>query len=310
MARRSPIGARSGCVSRVAAAALAVLGLTPSSARAADKLACVAAVEQAQTLRSDGKLKAAREKLISCAQAGCPKVVREDCTTELREVEREMPSVVVRARDHEGNDLRDVRVDADGGRLADKLDGSTLTLDPGAVTIHVEAEGFAPKDMPLVVARGEKLRTLVVILERPQPAAPAPLAPAAPRAPRSPVPWILLGAGVASLGAFAVLEGIAQSEYATLKSGCGQMSKCSDDATAPTKSKFIAAGVTMGVGLASASAAATLWILPSTRQKAGASAGEGARAGLRRSPGFGAARGPIVEGFAFSPTGVALRGSF
>ncbi|APR76233.1 Hypothetical protein A7982_01580 [Minicystis rosea] len=262
--------------------------LAPSAARAGDKLACVAAVEAAQTLRSEGKLKAAREDFIRCAQTTCPKIVRDDCAAGLREVESELPSIVVRARDGDGNDLLDVHVDAGATRLADHLEGQALTLDPGAVKLRLDAGGFSPKEVQLVIARGEKMRTVIVLLER-APATPT-SARVTPRAEvSSPAPWILLGVGAVSLGAFGVLQGVAQSEYADIKAGCGVTRSCTEDTVAPTRSKFIASGVAMGVGLASIAAAATLWIVSSSPHKTGAAA----RTGL-----------------AISPTGVALHGSF
>lgn len=290
----------------IAVLAFAALGLTPSMARASDKLACVAAVEAAQTLRSEGKLKAAREKLIVCAQASCPKVVREDCATGLRDVETETPSIVVRANDGTGNDLVDVHLDAGGSRLADRLDGRPITLDPGAITLHVTADGFSPKDVQLVIARGEKARTVVITLERPGKArpdasdakGPAPASP--PAAKSSPAPWILLGVGVASLGAFGALEGIGHAEYDKLTAGCGKTRTCTEDAIAPTRTKFIAAGVTMGVGIAAIGAAATIWIVSSKPKKPSTGAASSRPI---------AAASPRV-GIAVAPSSFALRGTF
>src|SRR4051794_15860289 len=104
-------------------AVLGAIGVAPMSARADEKAACVAAVEEADTLRTKGSLKAAREDFIRCAQTSCPKVVRDDCATGLREVEAELPSVVIRATDGAGNDLADVRVEARGATLSEHLDG-------------------------------------------------------------------------------------------------------------------------------------------------------------------------------------------
>src|SRR5580700_9118420 len=60
---------------------LAALAVTSTSVRALadEKEACVAASDQAQTLRDDGKYRAARAQLLVCSRDVCPAIVRRDC---------------------------------------------------------------------------------------------------------------------------------------------------------------------------------------------------------------------------------------
>jgi len=81
---------------RVRSASLfAALTLTlAATAHAQDKQACVSAYEEGQQLRKAGKLTSARARLLTCAQEGCPAVLRKDCTVWVAEVEiRELTGV-------------------------------------------------------------------------------------------------------------------------------------------------------------------------------------------------------------------------
>src|SRR5271156_3625369 len=81
---------------------LAILGsivaVTPSPARADEKAACIAASEDAQQLKLDGKLTLARARLLGCARAECPAIVRQDCAQWIAEVDAALPTVVLGAR--------------------------------------------------------------------------------------------------------------------------------------------------------------------------------------------------------------------
>src|SRR5262249_35056857 len=108
---------------------------TAQAARGDDaKEVCASASERAQQLRDDGKLRAAREQLVACAQRRCPSVIQGFCERLLSEVESDLPSVVVTARDAQGRDLEDVRVTVDGTPLVEHLGGTALWVDPGAHT--------------------------------------------------------------------------------------------------------------------------------------------------------------------------------
>jgi len=112
----------------------------PPPARADEVAACVKSAENAQTERSAHRLRAARERLLACAQASCPSVVRNDCATWLSEVDQLLPSVVVQARDTRGLELFDVSDAEILGRLAKRR---TLEHraddDPKAVATRLEA---------------------------------------------------------------------------------------------------------------------------------------------------------------------------
>src|SRR5262249_31598684 len=111
----------SGAVSAVAFAL--VIGTTSAPARAVDRAACAAASDQAQQLRDEAKLRAARAQLIICADETCPGVIRKDCAGWLADVEARLPSVVFRVLDPAGKDLVQVKLTVDGKKLTDTLDG-------------------------------------------------------------------------------------------------------------------------------------------------------------------------------------------
>jgi hypothetical protein len=124
---------------------------------APSKAECVAANSSAQDLRRAGKLRAAREKLVTCVDSACPGPVREDCAERLQEIDKVAPSVVFDAKDSIGNDLSAVVVTMDGEPLAEKLDGSALPVDPGKHTFRFESRGVKT-EKTLLIHEGEKDR--------------------------------------------------------------------------------------------------------------------------------------------------------
>src|SRR4051812_26138390 len=62
------------------------------------KKACVVHHEQAQVLRRTTKLTDARAALLVCSQDVCPAAVRVDCVDWLNQVNRTIPSVVVKVK--------------------------------------------------------------------------------------------------------------------------------------------------------------------------------------------------------------------
>jgi len=247
--------------------AILIAMLVPELARADEKAECAQAGNDAGPLRSSGKLKDARDRLIRCSQATCPAVIRDNCASDLKDLAAELPSIVLRATDASGKDLVHVHVDARGAPMTDTLDGSAIVVDPGPLKLSFSAEGYKPQDLEVVIARGEKDRIVKVALEdvhgKPSDAPPLSNGPA-PSASSSSAgagPWVLLSIGGAGLIAFAALEGVAQMDYSKLKAGCGAMHSCKEADVAPTRAKFIGAGVALGVGGAFTAAAVTWWIV-------------------------------------------------
>jgi hypothetical protein len=146
---------------------LVAMGMTAvMPARAADPKQCIAAADQAQQARDDGKYRAARDAFLSCSQPGCPKMVAASCTKWGREIQDGMPTVVLAAKDPNGNDISDARVTFDGEALASTLDGKPVEVDPGSHKLHFEREGSEPVDQTVVIKAGEKLRAITVTMQR------------------------------------------------------------------------------------------------------------------------------------------------
>jgi hypothetical protein len=146
------------------------------------KMACVEANTKGQDLRREGMLSAAREQLRTCADPSCPRLVRNDCTKRLDQLDQVQPTVVLAVKDGTGRDLRNVKVSIDGKPLAERLTGVALPVDPGAHSFTFEVQGLAPVTRELVLREGEKGRTEVVVFggangageQAPTPPAPPP----------------------------------------------------------------------------------------------------------------------------------------
>jgi hypothetical protein len=244
----------------------------PRLARAepTSKSACLAAYEQAQVQRHDGKLKAALEQLNVCARAECPEAVRADCVPWLGEVDKSVPSVVLEARTEHG-DVTVARVLLDGVLLVDHLDGKAIDLDPGPHTFRFEVDGRDAIEEQVVLAEGQKNRVVLatwtppVVTPPPPPPETHPVLPPPPPAdegPRErPVPvsvYVLGGMGVLGIGGFAAFAGAGLAQKSSLGTSCAPF--CASGDLSSAKTLFALADASLLVGVASLAVGTVLFV--------------------------------------------------
>jgi hypothetical protein len=193
---------------------------------------CIAQNEQAGPLRRAGKLREARTLLRQCSAPACPDLVRNDCIAAATQLDVSIPSVVFAAQDGSGADLTAVSVSMDGVKLAERLDGTALEVDPGEHLFQLDAAGQPPIEKKLVLIEGEKNRRERVTIGAPAPA-PAPVPPPPPVAPTPPPDsgggggaqrtWglVLGGIGIFGIGLGAVTGVMALGDWNQAKSDCG-----------------------------------------------------------------------------------------
>jgi len=153
-------------VRSVVAAGILLGLLARSTPAAADPQACISASEKAQELRAAGKLTQAREQLAICRRAECPRMLQQDCSSWMGDLERIIPSVVLAARDPGGKDLVDVEVAIDGKVVTRSLDGRSINLDPGPHVLSFRRQGTT-REESVVVRQGETNRIVTAVLEPP-----------------------------------------------------------------------------------------------------------------------------------------------
>jgi hypothetical protein len=257
---------------------LTVAGVTQGTSAGADERAdekqvCASAAEEAEQMRIDARLLAARERLLRCSRPECPAAVRSDCAGWMSEVAAAMPTVVLAVRDARGQDVLGALASVDGVPIAHGLDGKALEVDPGAHTFRFEAAGISTEQVVLV-REGEKSRAVTATLDL-GPAAPAapvgsasspaPVAPsgsspapaalsgsASAPAPAtslrvSPWTWAFGGIGVVTLAVGAYLELSVNADASDLKSSCGH--SCSHSQVDPLVLKQQVLGpIAFGIG--------------------------------------------------------------
>jgi hypothetical protein len=204
---------------------------------------CIARHRQAQVERSQGRLLAAHEQLRSCLLPECSPILREACASLLADVERETPSVVLAANSKSG-DLLNVTVDDAGTRIAARLDGVPIRLDPGEHQLAFRAPGMVPLKKTVVLRAGDRDRRIAVQLEPIVPAGSADAAvPPTPNAtantPSHVLAYTLIGAG-AALGVAAISVGVsAANDYGAAEDSCAPL--CSKDRGDPIHTKALVA---------------------------------------------------------------------
>ena len=126
-------------------AALATLAVAPSAFAANPTVGdCLSATETSLKLRTDHKLRAARVQALTCSSASCPAEVREECLHRMGELNAAVPTVVFTVKTAAGDELAAVNVTMDGEAVADHLDGSALSLDPGSHQFTFDVAGQPP----------------------------------------------------------------------------------------------------------------------------------------------------------------------
>jgi hypothetical protein len=234
------------------------LHATPASAEGED---CAASAEQSQPLQRDGKLTAARRKLMACSRPECPAVVRNDCTKWLADLDAMMPTLVVRAVDAAGADVVGVRVFIDGERRdVAGSEGKEFEVDPGTHALRLEHDGDAPVEQTIVVRESERHRMVSATFGR---AAAAPSAApsttaSSPEAPTSGsgrsivVPVVLMAAGGVALGVASALWVSGLGDRSSMEGDCAQSHTCPQSSIDSARGKLVAGDIVGGVGVVAA----------------------------------------------------------
>lgn len=252
-----------------AASAVVFLALlAPGVARADVTDRCIASAENAQRLRRDARLRAARDELIACAREGCPAAIARDCKRWLAEVEGSLPSIVVRVVDADGHDLADALVTVDREPEGVRADGRALPLDPGEHTLTAERGGRTAR-ATIVVAAGEHERLITLRMPVETAATPAPARPTI-----SPLTWVLGGAGLVATGAGALFWMEGRSDRSSLFATCGVSRTCTADDRDRAQTKLVVGDLLFAGGLVALGAAVVVGIT-SVRVGASPTAGGG-----------------------------------
>jgi len=281
-------GARRG----VALALALGLALAAHDAAASESDACIDAYEAGQQRRAAGQLVLAKRAFERCAARSCPAVTQPDCATWLAEIDATLPTIVIAVRDADGRDRDDASVDVDGARVADRLDGRAMPVDPGKRRVRVKLGG-EERAIELLVREGERGRVVAVNFDAPG----GSIEVAADRdrdAVRDDEPadgvtipvgaWVLGGVGVAGMGVFAVVGGLFVAERKDALLGCAP--RCSDDVVDGLRGKALVADVGLGVGLGGLVAGAAWALVAATSADAATSAGAGTSADTTAATGL------------------------
>jgi hypothetical protein len=272
-----------GLVAALASAAPAASGAEPKQVKT-----CVDAHYEAQRLRDGGKLVDARKRLVTCSQEGCPRAVSRECSEWLADIDKVVPSIVLRAVDARGRDVLGVNVTENGERLELSPDGKALPVDPGLHTFHFEHDGQVV-DEQVLMHEGEQRRTLVITFDRsnaPPPATPPVARPPGGGAPGggapggagrgrhlTPAAIALGGVGLVALGSFAYFGLAGRNDYERLRDACGR--GCAPADVREARTKLIVADSSLGVALVATSVATLLFFTSASPPKADGARGEG-----------------------------------
>lgn len=255
------------------AAATTIAMTTPAYAGPKE---CIAAADEGQKLRDDGKLNAARDKFIMCAAKACPGAVAKQCSQWLIDAEHDTPTVTFRALDEQGKETLAVRVLIDGAAVAQSIDARALPVDPGEHTVRFELASGQGVEDKILVRPGEKNKMIELSF---QPKAPPPAAkPAAPVAPVAPPPeegggfhvptlgWVGLGVGVAGGVMTALFAISANNAESDLRSSCAP--NCDSSEKSSIDTKIVLANVGLGIGVVGLGVAVVTTVLANTGPKA------------------------------------------
>jgi hypothetical protein len=234
----------------------------PQRASAADRVQeCIGEHVEAQVLRNQGRLTAARAHLFECSKPTCPLLVRDECIELRQAVEAALPSIILDAIDKHGRATSEPVVSVDDSPELVALDGRSVALDPGEHRLRFEHPDGEIREVKLVLAESQHDRRVLADFRAPTDGE------STPRQSRLARNVMLVSAGAAAgaLGAFTyfALSGRAvQNELESCKPNCENSA-----AVDRMRSHYLIADVSLGVALVSVGVGVYAW----TQRPAGSS---------------------------------------
>jgi hypothetical protein len=112
---------------------------------------CLTASEASLESGNEHHLRGERNQLLVCAAASCPADIRKECVRRVDEVNAAIPTITFEAKDGSGADVSAVKVTMDSEVLAERLEGTALSIDPGEHTFTFETAGQPAVTRKLVI---------------------------------------------------------------------------------------------------------------------------------------------------------------
>lgn len=247
-------------------------GAAAPPSRTSPKQACLAAHEEAQSLRTQKKLHAAREKYVLCAKSECPVVLRKECAEQIEKVDAVAPTVALEALDDKGNSDTNVKVSVDGNVIAERLTGTAMPIEPGDHSFRFERADGKSLDLKVLVVEGEKNRKVTADFQTLLPKQKEERTPPPPIETKKVPVLAYVAGGVALLGAgsFAFFALNGKSKEKDLAGSCAP--NCAGDDVAPVERSYLVADISLVVAVIAAGAAVVLALpaltAPATSAKA------------------------------------------
>ncbi|HLK39996.1 MAG TPA: hypothetical protein VKU41_24740 [Polyangiaceae bacterium] len=255
--------------------------------------ACAATFRNARERAEAGRLREARELLLSCAKGKCG-ALGQQCAATYSQLGADVPTVVPVATDEAGAPRVDVAVSIDGEPLTPQLDGQALPVDPGLHEFAFATSSGVFSTQRVMILQGQRNRPITAVLkateapnrkERPlesqgaasaqapgqgdpveapdktlDKAAPSTAPVQGPRSARhgesSALAYVVGGAGLAAVGAGALLVYWGRQDN-DLLSKCTPL--CQPTSVEHVKTLYLAADVSLGVGVAALGVATWLF---------------------------------------------------
>jgi hypothetical protein len=263
---------------------------------APSKASCAQAYESSQESRAAGQLQETQKRLSVCARAECPSFVQKDCARWLEEVDRELPSVVMRAEGLDAEAARSIRVTLDGQPVPNAFGGGPIAIDPGRHELVAESPGRTRITRTIVAQQGVQNRPVTLdFAPEPAPAASAAAAVDAgsPGSSLRPYAYVAWGVGAVGLGTFAVLGTLGRADERALKDDCPSATEVptlvmpgvcakseADERKAIYEREFVLADIGLVTGIMGAAAGTVLFVLAATDGPSSSDDGASSEAGL------------------------------
>lgn len=226
-------------------------------ARADEKSTCLTSYVDGQALRKEERLRAAASTFRICAQPSCPVRLSQNCLIWLREVEAELPSVVVGVTQG-GKPRTDLRVEIDGEAAAATLDGKPIPVDPGQRRVRVVGEGV-DVTRSVAVKKGEGPRDVRIDVA---------VEGATPEPTERPIPvavWPLAGIAVVGAGMWGYFGITGLDERSKLFDCRSAPGGCNESDVNRAHDHLVLADVGMGITVVAAAAAVVVWAVRPSR---------------------------------------------